>query len=289
MSRSNYFLQTIGLILTLITLTGCSVIIEKKTQDISTSLTQSMLNFEDPQLVAEAMPTFIILLNAIAQEENASAGAKLSAAQLISAYTGAFVESIERQQKLSLLAFDYAKQGSCLTDKKWCNLDNLSAKKFPAFIESLNKKDALLTFQYASVWLSYINSHSHDWNAVANLQQCRLLLERVIELDAQIENGSAYVYLGAIDASIPAALGGNPEQARAHFEQAISISEGKNLVAKVELARRYARSTFNKSLHHRLLNEVISAESKVEGLTLMNTWAQQQAKALLATENDYFD
>ena len=59
-------------------------------------------------------------------------------------------------------------------------------------------------------------------------------------------------------------------------------------MAKVLLAREYARATFDRELHDRLCREVLDAEPKVDGRTLANTLAQHEARALLDDSEDYF-
>ncbi len=94
--------------------------------------------------------------------------------------------------------------------------------------------------------------------------------------------------MGGLETVIPASMGGRPEKGKAHFERAIEISDGKFLMAKVYYAERYAKLAFDKELHDKLLKEVLAAEPVVEGLTLMNTVAQQRARELLAESDDYF-
>ena len=60
------------------------------------------------------------------------------------------------------------------------------------------------------------------------------------------------------------------------------------LMAKVLLARQYARLVFDRPLHDRLLQEVVEAEPKARGFTLSNTLAQGQARELLAGSDEYF-
>jgi hypothetical protein len=83
-------------------------------------------------------------------------------------------------------------------------------------------------------------------------------------------------------------MGGNPEKGKVHFEKAIALSEGQFLMAKVVYAENYARLVFNQELHDRLLNEVLAADPVVEGMTLTNMVARQQAAALLEDSQDYF-
>ncbi len=280
-------------ILTIITAcllgSSCGYIIEKQTNKAAQRLSDTFLNYEDPATVSAAMPTFLILIDSIANTEDAGASSQLSAAQMYGAYSGAFVTDINRQKILTTKALTYARQGSCKKDKSWCNLNKLDNKQFSDFIEQLNDKDVELTYAYAVAWLGYIQSHGDDWNVVADLSKAKLLLESVITHNESYDNAGAHLYLAAIATSLPPALGGKPEIGKHHFERAIELTEGKHFLVKVEYARRYARLMFDQELHHQLLTDVLAADPQQEGLTLMNTWAQQEAKKLLDDESYYFD
>jgi hypothetical protein len=93
--------------------------------------------------------------------------------------------------------------------------------------------------------------------------------------------------MGGMETLLPASMGGKPEKGRAHFEKAIEINEAY-LMTKVIYAQQYARLMFDQELHDRLLNEVLSADPVVEGMTLTNRIAQERAKDLLASSKDYF-
>jgi len=45
---------------------------------------------------------------------------------------------------------------------------------------------------------------------------------------------------------------------------------------------------FNQELHDKLLNDVLAADPKAPGLTLVNTLAQDRARALLVSGKEYF-
>jgi hypothetical protein len=114
-------------------------------------------------------------------------------------------------------------------------------------------------------------------------------LERVEQdqLDV-LYDGGVHVYLGILNALRPPALGGQPEVARSHFERAIEISEGSDLSAKVEYARRYGRMMFDRDLHDRLLTEVLASPAEAPGRTLFNVLAKRDAEELLASSAAYF-
>ena len=96
------------------------------------------------------------------------------------------------------------------------------------------------------------------------------------------------MYLGVLNSILPASLGGRPEQARDHFERAVTLSEGRNLLARVLFAEHYARLVFDRELHDEQLRKVLEAEPDAPGLTLQNTYAKQQARQLLDGADDYF-
>lgn len=270
-------------------LSSCGSIINSQVTKFTDSLNRTVLNFEDPETVAQAVPTLLILSENFASSDDASAESQLSASRLYGAYSGAFVTEPKRQAKLSKKSFKYAISGACKTDKKWCGLSQFDSEQFDALISKLNEKDVEISYAVGVAWLGYIQTHSNDWAIVAGMPKAKALLEQVVKYDETYDNAGAHLYLGALASSIPPALGGKPEQAKAHFERAIDLTDGKNLLVKVEYARRYARSTFDKELHHKLLQEVLSSNPNIEGLALMNNWAMGQATQLLADENDYFD
>ncbi len=113
-------------------------------------------------------------------------------------------------------------------------------------------------------------------------------MQRIILLDETYQDGGVHLYLGVLATLFPPALGGKPDVGKKHFERAIELSRGRNLMVKVIYARQYARLLFKRQLHDRLLQEVISAEPGVPGYTLMNTLAQIQAKELLKSADEYF-
>ncbi len=94
--------------------------------------------------------------------------------------------------------------------------------------------------------------------------------------------------MGVLTTQLPPEYGGKPEIGRAHFERAIKISGGHNLMASVLFAKYYARLVFNRKLHDELLNKVLASNIEAPGLTLSNALAQQQAQELLEGSDDFF-
>lgn len=270
---------------------GCASIVGKATDTFAQNLGNAVLNSEDPATIRDGLPAYLLLLDALiagqTPDEKSNAGVLLAAAQMNGAYAGNFTQGDAiRAQRLSKKSLDYARAAVCLSDAELCKaLD----KDIDAFVEVVNKDtNTSLLYALASSWAGFLQSNSEDWGAIADLPKVDALLMRVVALDPNHERGLPYVYLGVINSLRPEALGGKPETGRAYFEKAIAISNGKNLYAKTLLAQYYARLVFNQELHDQLLNEVLSANPKANGYTLINTLAQDQAKQLLASGKDYF-
>ena len=140
----------------------------------------------------------------------------------------------------------------------------------------------------ASVWVGWMQANSDDWNAIAQLGRVQQMIERVVTLDPDYEQGRAQLYLGVLHTLLPPLQGGKPELGRSHFEAAIAASEGRNLLAKTYFAKHYARLMFDQALHHELLTEVVESDFDDPQFNLMNELAKQEARILLADEADYF-
>jgi hypothetical protein len=145
---------------------------------------------------------------------------------------------------------------------------------------------ALFTFGLS--WLAYIQAHSDNFSALAKLPQAQAVLLRVHELDPAYKTADVEHYLAVMNTIRPPALGGDFEAGREYFERAIAVSQGKDLSVKVDYAKYYARTLYDRELHDRLLTEVLEAEPVQKGFTLFNTLAQDEAQALLDSADDYF-
>lgn len=279
-----------GLVVALgFSLAGCSYFIERQTSHAARQLSETILDHEDPATVSAAIPTLLIVMDSYARGDRSSGQAKMTAARLYGAYAGAFVDDSERRKILTTTAFRYAVTGACKLDFDWCGIQRLDSKAFTEFVTTLEPREVETAYAYAVAWLNLIQAHSDDWSLVAELPGPQQLFEFVLGHDEGYDHAGAHLYLGALALMLPPALGGKPELGRQHFDRAIELTDGRNLVIKLEYARRYARMMFDRALHHRLLSEVVAADPAAEGLTLMNVWAQQQARLLLEQEPEYFD
>lgn len=287
MIRLPLLIRILPLVFVLLLNTGCARLINAKASAFADNLGQTMLDSNDPATVAESMPTFIVLVESMVKGSPEDPSLLKAAAQLNSTYATTFINNDETRQKtLATNGFNYAKQAACFASSEFCNIEELAFDKVQTI--KLNEDTRPYAYQLAISWLGYIQTHSNDWGAIAHLPKVKHIFEQIITMDETYEKGMPHLYLAGIATLVPPALGGKPDVGKHHFERAIAISDGKNLMAKVEYARRYARMMFDQPLHNRLLSEVNRADAKAEGLTLANVLAKKQAELLLTEEADYF-
>ncbi len=281
--------MTIRLLILLIPLllsSGCTSMIAGRFAD---DLGNAILSQDDPETVRQGVPAYLIMLDSMVLSSPDDASTLQASASLYSAYAGLFAQSPEQAKRLATKARQQARKALCTRVRDVCLHDSGPLDEFQTSLTSVDKSDIAYLYTYGAAWATWVQANKGDWNAVADVPRIESIMLRVAALNENYEWGRAHLYLGVINSQLPPTLGGQPEKGRAHFEKAIELSGGQDLIAKVELARNYARLVFDKELHDRLLNEVFTTETTIPNLTLSNTMAKEVARELLATSTEYFE
>ena len=269
-------------------LPSCSRMVSNAAGDLADNLAQAIADSDDPATVKAGAPAYLLMMDGMVRRDPDNVALLTQAATLYSTYSAAFVDDPERARRLARRALDYATRALCARKADDCGLRTTDFETFTARIAQAPASDVPLLFAWGAAWAGWIKAHADDFDALAELARVEAIMQRVVVLDEGYRQGGAHLYLGTFNTLMPPALGGRPETARAHFERAIAISAGRNLMAKVVFARQYARMVYDRPLHDRLLNAVLAADPAVPGMVLQNTMAQDQARALLASADDYF-
>jgi len=271
------------LILSLMTLHACSI------GNLPQNLSRSMMNQEDPEIVRTAAPAYLLMLDALVETYPDNPDFLISAAKLYGAYAGVFANDEAQTKRMANRAKNYAYRALCEEEEDLCLSLADKIEDIELQLAELDEDELPLVYAYASAWASWIQANASDWDAVAQLPKVKLLFSWVLDHDEAYDNGTAQVYMGVLESQLPPSLGGKPDIAKAHFDKAIEVSAGRHLMAKVLYAQQYARLMFEQELHDQLLQDVIAADPKAEGLTLINQLAKQQAQPLLAGSAEYFE
>jgi len=269
-------------------LSACGQLISNAKQEFAEDLSATILSFDDPETIKKGVPAYLILISSMIRGEPENADLLESGAKLYGAYASGFTDSAESEKALANRAFDYASRAMCLRDQGFCDVKKLSYFEFERLLATIDKPQAEHLFVFVSSWAGMIEANSSDWNAVADLPKVKAGIQRVLDIDESVNNGNAHLYMAVMESLLPPTLGGKPALAKKHFDRAIEISKGHNLMVKVLYAEKYARMLFDRKLHDELLQQVIDADVGPEDQILVNTLAKQKAAELLLEADDYF-
>ncbi len=286
-NQSSLFLR--GLLLSLaLLLAGCASLISSAASNFADNLSAAVLNQNDPQTVRDGAPSYLLLLDSFIEGNPENPDVLAAAAQLYASYGAVFATEPGRSARLTERARSYGGKALCLSFAPSCNWREMDFEAFEQTLDELKPRNAEYLLAYSVASLAWIRAHSDDWNALAELPHMEAMLTRYLDIGEPTAAASVYSYLGILATLRPPALGGQPEEGRAYFERAVELTGGADLGVKLEFARGYARLMYDRDLHDQLLQEVLAADPVVDGFTLTNVLAQQDAAALLESADDYF-
>ncbi len=269
-------------------LAGCAGMVTSVTTSLADSLSKAILDQNDPKTVRDGAPAYLLLVDGLIQDDSDSVQLLMMGAKLYATYAGVFVDDPARARRLTIRARDYGKRALCKRRPGFCATVSQPYDTFVNNMEVLTLADVPALYTWVQASVAWVQAHTDDWNAIAELPKIEAAIRKVVELDEYYDQGSPFLFLGVLSTLRPAAVGGKPEEGLMQFVRAIELSGGRNLMAKVLFAKHYARLVFNRSLHDLLLKEVLASDPVASGYTLSNTIAQEEAGRLLATSNEYF-
>ena len=284
----NYVLKVVLLLISSAALSGCTIIVSSAATGLADNLSDAILNQDDPELVRAGAPSYLLLLDSFVAGSPDNPDILAAAATLYATYGAVFANEGVRASRLTTRARRYALQAMCESYSPSCGWPDATYDEFVATLGGIRPKKAEFLFTYGFASLAFLRAHSSDMNSIAELPKIEALLAHYLDISGDAVNSSAYTYMGILLTLRPPAAGGQPEKAREYFEKAIALTDGKDLGAKVEFARSYAKLLYEREMHDRLLNEVMAADPYQDGFTLGNVLAQEDALLLLAEADDYF-
>lgn len=256
---------------------------------------------EDPELVADALPTFIVVAEAMNEADPGDQGKAVTLGSLYVMYANAFVQGPasalpdERFEERKA-AFDRA---GALYRRAFKLLSASLERRSPGAVDAaVNGKANLSKFRKADVPLLYWSAVSIlagfglnplDFKSAHYLGAAPLFLARAAELDPGWNSGAIYGVYASYYAGMPDYLGGSLAKAEESYAKAVAYSEG----GSASLLVTYASSIcvlkedyagFKASLERALaVDPNAHPESRLETVL-----AQRAARRLLAEADKYF-
>jgi hypothetical protein len=244
----------------------------------------------DLNLVRAGTPAYLMLMDGLIEAYPDNKDLLIGGCRAYTSFSSAFLEDSDPEEAARFYAKARSYGFRALSDKE--DLEQARSGSLEEFSELLQKyqhQDVPALFWTASSWASWIKFNPDNLEALADLPLLEAMMHRVLALDETYHYGGPHLLMAAYLAARPAIIGGDLEKAKKHFDRAITLSEGKLLMAKVLLARYYALPSRDRALFQRNLQDVLSAPvDQVPELTLTNALAKQKARELLEKMEEYF-
>ncbi len=133
----------------LLACTGCASLFASAAGGFAANLSEAILNQDDPDLVREGTPAYLLMLDAMVQGAPDDAKILGAAAELYAAYGVAFVDDAPRAKLLTARARDYGGRSICAADRRTCGIDAAGYEGFAEIIAGIRPRAASPLYSYA--------------------------------------------------------------------------------------------------------------------------------------------
>jgi predicted anti-sigma-YlaC factor YlaD len=256
----------------------------------------------DPELVGAAIPFSLKLVESLLASAPEHRGLLFAAASGFTMYSYAYVEQradmledrdlaqamVERgrARRLYLRARGYGLRGLATRHQRFG--ERLRADP-GATMREATAADVPLLYWTAAAWGSAIALSKENPELIADQPLVEALIDRALELDERFDAGAIHGFLISYEMARQGARGDPAVRARAHFERAVSLSDGKMASPYVSFAeavcvQRQDRREFESMLQRAL---AVNPDDRPEW-RLANLIMQRRARWLLARVDQLF-
>ena len=257
---------------------------------------------DDPELVGDALPFSLKLIESLLAESPRHAPLLLAATRGFTQYSFAWVQQpaseIEasdplaalsqraRAARLYLRARDYGLRGFEIAHPGFepaLRADTARAMR------GLEKRDVPLLYWTASSWGLAIAVSKEQPEMIADLPLVEAMIDRALELDEGYGHGAIHGFLIAYEPNRAGGEGDPMERSRRHFDRAVELSQGKLASPFVTFAENVSVQTQNRAEFESLLQRALAIDLEAAPQSrLENRLAQRHAQWLLDHADDLF-
>ncbi len=257
---------------------------------------------EDPELVRDALPFSLKLIESLLAESPRHRGLLLAAASGFTPYAYAFVQEdadeiqdrdLERAtalriraRRLYLRARDYGVRGLEVTHPTFGS----ELRKDPrAAVQMATPKDVPFLYWTAASWGAAISLSKDNPDLVADQGIVEALIDRALALDEKFAEGAIHSFLIAYEGSRNGAEGDFAVRSRKHFDRALQLSGGNLAGPLVSLAENVSLEKQNRAEFESLLKRALAIDVNVKpDDRLANLVMQRRARWLLQRTGELF-
>ena len=280
------------LLLLALALAGCSTsrMAVQATLPLVESQIQAMQEERDPVLAQKAIPANLKMLEGLLKQDPENTWILENLAEGFCGYAFSFLEDTEPDRASSLYerGKKYALSATIIRTgrKKW---EGLSLDEWSRALNEVEDSHQPALFWLGQCWGSWLSLNLDSVEAFSSLPRIDALMNRAVALDPDFHYAGPHLFLGAYYGGRSRMLGGNPDKARNHFDQALRITGGKYLLVSFLYAKTYAVQNQDQKLFKTQLEKVLEASDDVlPEQRLANQIAKRKAAVLLGKIDELF-
>lgn len=285
-------------------LTGCSVkrMAVNRLGDALAGGGTTFASDDDPELVKQAVPFSLKLMESLLAESPNHKGLLLATSSGFTQYGYAFVQQEadeieaedfakaeamrDRARRLYLRARDYGLRGLEAAQPGFTNALRADSKQAVA---KLKKKDVVQLYWTAAAWGAAISLSKDDPATIAEIPQMEAMIDRALQLDESWGDGAIHGFLISYEMSRQGASGNPADRARKHFDRAVELTHGQQAGPFVTYAEAVCVEQQDAKQFEELLNRALAVNPDEHPETrLVNLIMQRRARWLLSKEEDLF-
>lgn len=285
-------------------LAGCSIN-QMAVNKLGNALAGSGTTFasdDDPQLIEDAAPFSLKLMESLLEASPRHEGLLLAAAGGFTKYAYGFVQqdadrletedvaaaaaARTRARLMYLRARDYGLRGLDVRHERF----SARLRRDPrGAVGSARRRDVALLYWTAASWAAAIALSKDNPELVADLPIVEALIDRALALDEAFDDGAIHGFLISYEMARQGAAGDPAERSRSHFARAIELSRGQLASPYLSLAegvaiQRQDRREFDSLLARAL---AVNPDGRPEW-RLTNIIMQRRARWLQSRATDLF-
>ncbi|MBW1936131.1 MAG: hypothetical protein JRF46_08650 [Deltaproteobacteria bacterium] len=280
--REKFLPLYISLFLLFFPLISCTKLALRLAPPLFSNFASSIFEECDVELARKAIPANLKLMEGLLKNDPNNKNI-LSALSLgYAGYSLLFVEA-ENPRRASDFYLRSINYGIKALGRSGAVLWNLAtpAHTLKGVLSGLHAEDFQALMWTTLALNAWINVNLEKPEALARLGLSQACVSRVLEMNPSFLHGLPHILAGVNLAALPPMFGGNPEKAKAHFEEALKISHRKFFLAHYYYARYYAVRVQDKKLFLKLIRECAAGNSQqLKDVCLINSVCQARTKRL---------
>jgi len=250
---------------------------------------------DDPELVRQALPFALKLIESLLDQSPGHAGLLTAAASGFTEYAYGYVQQEAdeaadedfyrseelrlRARKLYRRARDYGIRG--LETAHAGFRERVRADPTGAMAET-RRRDVPLLYWTAAAWGLAITASKDDPELIADVPSVEAMVRRALELQEDYERGALHEFMIAFEGGRSEAMGGSLERAKTHFDRSVALSSSLRAAPFVSYAETVSVAKQDRAEFVALLTRATAIDPGAEPESrLANMIMQRRARWLL--------